>query len=131
MAHILLKHSVYKSLDTLTLVVNEGNFHQIGKVQYVEVTYGEYFQGDYAGTTKEGCHYMAAMGAYFPLDKIDEALEYFMIIDSYYKECDNNPTWKDSQAGKVDAYNTMSERRKRFGYSMEQVKQMNLEFFGA
>lgn len=121
----------YANKDRLDILVKDGKFFETGEVRYIKVHYGEHNEGDYAGTTDEGEHYMVSMGRYFPLNKMDEAVEYYGLIDSYYSRCEADPQWGNTSPGKNAAYHEMCQKMKSYGYSIDEVARMNLEYFGA
>lgn len=49
------KNQLCLSLTTGSYFIN----NETVSVKHIELSMGEYYQGDYAGTTSEGCHYMA------------------------------------------------------------------------
>ena len=118
MSVILTESTLLDNKDKIEFTISTGDFHQIGKVSYINVFYGEHNTGDYAGTTDEGEHYMIAMGAYFPLNKMDEAKAYYDLLVTYYTAKEKT-SWSD-----------FCEQRKKHGYSMEEVKKMHNEYFG-
>ena len=135
MSLILATSTVLRNRDKIDLIIGNGTFHAIGEVAYIEVHYGEYNEGDYAGNfaepgEEEKCHYMVTMGAYFPLNKMDEALAYYGLLTHYYERCDNDPEWGITSGGKKAAFYEMKEKAKRAGYSMEEIKKMHNEYFG-
>lgn len=125
MSLILATSTVLRNRDKIDLIIGNGTFHAIGEVAYIEVHYGEYNEGDYA---EPG--YMVTMGAYFPLNKMDEALAYYGLLTHYYERCDNDPEWGITSGGKKAAFYEMKEKAKRAGYSMEEIKKMHNEYFG-
>lgn len=49
-------------------------------VSHIELGFAEYHQGDYAGTTGEGCHYMCYGTTYMKCSDLDQAVKLFQII---------------------------------------------------
>ncbi len=77
-----IKHE-YENKDQLYLTLSKGSFYldeETKDVVYVEVGFGEYHQGDYGGTTDEGCHYMAYGGIYMKPSDIYEAALLFSVL---------------------------------------------------
>ena len=53
---------------------------QTKKVLHIEIGFAEYHQGDYAGTTCEGCHYMSYGTNYMKCSDLEQAVKLFQII---------------------------------------------------
>lgn len=64
------KNQVLLSLTTGSYFIN----HETVPVRHIELSMGEYCQGDYGGTTSEGCHYMVYDGVFMkPTDSLNAA----------------------------------------------------------
>ncbi len=64
------KNRLYLSLTTGSYFIN----HETVPVRHIELSMGEYCQGDYGGTTSEGCHYMVYDGVFMkPTDSLNAA----------------------------------------------------------
>lgn len=107
-----------KNKDKIVIQVADGKFHEIGEISYINVFYAEHQCGNYAGTTNKGQHFMVTHGAYFPFNMLDEAKAYYDVLVKYY-------TSKDKPS--CDQFR---KDRDQYGYSLEEIKKMNLDYFG-
>ncbi len=85
--HFLDKEKSYMEHDfpnknKLCLYLNVGSYFIDNKtipVKHIELSMGEYYQGDYGGTTSEGCHYMAYDVVYMKATDSLNAVKLFQV----------------------------------------------------
>ena len=134
MSLVVIAATTLRNRDKINLMVGSGTFHAVGDLAYIEVNYGEFNEGDYAGNfaeegEEEKFHYMVSMGAYFPLSKMDEAVAYYGLLKDYYERCDSDPQWGITSPGKNAAFYEMKEKAKRAGYSLDEIKREHQSYF--
>lgn len=116
MAIVFAKHVFPATGNEIVFRANVGEFSEIGKMSYLEVVFGEKRTGCYNDPKQPGHHFVMGPGAYFPLEEMVAARDYYHEMVEYYTDVN---TRSDEELD--ERFKSLSKK----GYTLAEIARKN------